>query len=72
MDKFEELKQIFKGILADLGLSEEQVSSIMALVRTPQEMTKIVDHIEQNPKINYEELFQKVLDSIDFDVVIDK
>ncbi len=70
MDKFLELKNIFAGILKDLGLDEKQLSSITELVRTPTEMTKIVDAIEKNPTIKYNELFQIVLDSIDFEIEI--
>lgn len=70
MNKFEELKQIFKGILIDLNLSEKELVSIMTLVRTPQEMAKIVDAIESNPGIKYPELFEIVLNSIDFEIEI--
>ena len=70
MNKFEELKQIFKGILIDLNLSEKELESIMTLVRTPQEMAKIVDAIESNPGIKYPELFEIVLNSIDFEIEI--
>ena len=70
MDKFEELKQIFKGILVGLNLTEKELESIITLVRTPVEMTRIVDAIEKNPTMKYEELFQVVLDSIDFDIEI--
>ena len=72
MDKFEELKQIFKGILVGLNLTEKELESIMTLVRTPVEMTRIVDAIEKNPTMKYEELFQVVLDSIDFDLEINQ
>ena len=72
MDKFEELKQIFKGILVDLNLTEKELESIVTLVRTPAEMVKIVDAIEANPSIKYNELFQVVLDSIDFDIEINQ
>lgn len=72
MDKFEELKQIFKGILVGLNLTEKELESIMTLVRTPIEMTRIVDAIEKNPTMKYEELFQVVLDSIDFDIEINQ
>lgn len=72
MDKFEELKQIFRGILEGLNLTEKELESIMTLVRTPVEMTRIVDAIEKNPTMKYEELFQVVLDSIDFDIEINQ
>ena len=72
MDKFEELKQIFKGILIDLNLTEKELESIVTLVRTPAEMVKIVDAIEANPSIKYNDLFQVVLDSIDFDIEINQ
>lgn len=72
MDKFEELKQIFKGILEGLNLTEKELESVMTLVRTPVEMTRIVDAIEKNPTMKYEELFQVVLDSIDFDIEINQ
>lgn len=72
MDKFEELKQIFKGILVGLNLTEKELESVMTLVRTPVEMTRIVDAIEKNPTMKYEELFQVVLDSIDFDIEINQ
>ena len=72
MDKFEELKQIFKGILVGLNLTEKELESIMTLVRTPVEMTRIVDAIEKNPTMKYEDLFQVVLDSIDFDIEINQ
>ena len=72
MDKFEELKQIFKGILVGLNLTEKELESIMTLVRTPVEMTRIVDAIEKDPTMKYEELFQVVLDSIDFDIEINQ
>lgn len=71
MEKYEELKQIFKGILTDLKLSEEHINAIMALVKKPQEMAKIVDAIEKNPDIKYPELFQVVLDSIEFEINIE-
>ena len=72
MNKFDELKQIFKGILTDLKLTEKEVESIMTLVRTPAEMTKIVDAIESNQGIKYNELFEVVLNSIDFDIEINQ
>ena len=72
MDKFEELKQIFRGILVGLNLTEKELESVMTLVRTPVEMTRIVDAIEKNPTMKYEELFQVVLDSIDFDIEINQ
>ena len=72
MDKFEELKQIFRGILEGLNLTEKELESIITLVRTPVEMTRIVDAIEKNPTMKYEELFQVVLDSIDFDIEINQ
>lgn len=72
MDKFEELKQIFKGILIDLNLTEKELESIVTLVRTPAEMTRIVDAIEANPNIKYNELFEVVLNSIDFDIEINQ
>ena len=72
MDKFEELKQIFKGILIDLNLTEKELESIVTLVRTPAEMTRIVDAIEANPNIQYNELFEVVLNSIDFDIEINQ
>ena len=72
MNKFDELKQIFKGILTDLKLTEKEVESIMTLVRTPAEMTKIVDAIESNQDIKYNELFEVVLNSIDFDIEINQ
>jgi hypothetical protein len=72
MDKFEELKQIFRGILEGLNLTKKELESIMTLVRTPVEMTRIVDAIEKNPTMKYEELFQVVLDSIDFDIEINQ
>ena len=72
MDKFEELKQIFKGILVGLNLTDKELESVMTLVRTPVEMTRIVDAIEKNPTMKYEELFQVVLDSIDFDIEINQ
>ena len=68
----EELKQIFKGILIDLNLTEKELESIVTLVRTPAEMTKIVDAIEANPNIKYNELFEVVLNSIDFDIEINQ
>ena len=71
MDKFEELKQIFRGILVDLKYTDEQIKSITDLVRTPEEMVKIVNAIEENQGISYNELFEIVLNSIDFDIVID-
>ncbi len=72
MDKFEELKQIFKGILTDLKLTDKEIESIMALVRTPAEMAKIVDAIDANQNITYNELFEVVLNSIDFDIEINQ
>ena len=71
MDMFENLKKIFRGILVDLKLTEEQIKSITDLVRTPEEMTKIVNEIDANPEIKYNELFEIVLNSIDFDIVIE-
>ena len=70
MNKFEELKQIFKNIIVDLGYTDEQVSAIVSIVRTPAEMTKIVDIIEKNQNITYEELFEELLKIIDFDIII--
>ena len=72
MDKFEELKQIFKGILTDLKLTDKEIESIMTLVRTPAEMAKIVDAIDVNQNITYNELFEVVLNSIDFDIEINQ
>jgi len=72
MDKFEELKQIFKGILTDLKLTNKEIESIMTLVRTPAEMAKIVDAIDANQNITYNELFEVVLNSIDFDIEINQ
>ena len=71
MDTLEQLKKIFKQILVDLKLTEEQIKSITDLVRTPEEMTKIVNEIDANPEIKYNELFEIVLNSIDFDIVIE-
>ena len=71
MDKFIELKQIFKGIITDLGYSEEQVKSITEIVRTPQEMAEIVDVIDKNKNIKYNTLFDIVLNTIKFDIIID-
>ena len=71
MDKFNELKQIFKGIITDLGYSEEQVKSITEIVRTPQEMAAIVDVIDKNKNIKYNTLFDIVLNTIKFDIIID-
>ena len=70
-DKFEELKKIFRGILIDLKYTDEQIKSITDLVRTPEEMTKIVNAIDEKPEIEYNELFEIVLNSIDFDIVIE-
>ena len=71
MDKFLELKQIFKGIITDLGYSEEQVKSITEIVRTPQEMAAIVDIIDKHKTIEYNTLFDIVLNTIQFDIIID-
>ncbi len=71
MDKLVELKQIFRGILLDLKLTENEIKSIMDLVRTPEEMIKIVNAIEENPEIEYSALFEIVLNSINFDIIID-
>ena len=71
MDKFLELKQIFKGIITDLGYSEEQIKSITEIVRTPEEMAKIVDAIDKNKNIKYNDLFEIVLESINFEVIVD-
>ena len=71
MDKFEELKKIFRGILIDLKYTDEQIKSITDLVRSPEEMVKIVNAIEDNPNIEYNALFEIVLNSIEFDIVID-
>ena len=65
------LKEIFKGILVDLSYTEEQIKSITDLVRSPEEMVKIVNAIEQNPGIDYNSLFEIVLNSIEFDIIID-
>ena len=71
MDKYVQLKQIFKGIITDLGYSEEQVKSITEIVRTPQEMAAIVDVIDKNKNIEYNTLFEIVLNTIKFDIIID-
>ena len=71
MNKFDELKQVFRGILTDLNLTEEQVGAIMEIVRTPQEMAKIVDIIEKNPGIEYEKLFEEILNVIEFDIIVE-
>ena len=71
MDKFNELKQIFKGIITDLGYTKEQVTSITEIVRTPQEMAAIVDVIDKNKNIKYNTLFDIVLNTIKFDIIID-
>ena len=72
MDGLVKLKEIFKGILVDLNYTDEQIKSITDLVRSPEEMVKIVNAIEENPGIDYNSLFEIVLNSIDFDIVIDK
>lgn len=71
MDKFNELKQIFKGIITDLGYTDKQVKSITEIVRTPQEMATIVDVIDKNKNIKYNTLFDIVLNTIKFDIIID-
>lgn len=71
MEGLVKLKEIFKGILVDLNYTEEQIKSITDLVRSPEEMVKIVNAIEQNPGIDYNSLFEIVLNSIEFDIVID-
>ena len=71
MDGLIKLKEIFKGILVDLKYTDEQIKSITDLVRSPEEMVKIVNAIEQNPGIDYDSLFEIVLNSIEFDIVID-
>ena len=71
MDKFNELKQIFKGIITDLGYTDKQVKSITEIVRTPQEMAAIVDVIDKNKNIKYNTLFDIVLNTIKFDIIID-
>lgn len=68
MDKYQELKQIFAGILKDLGLAENEVEYLTTFVRTPQEMSQMVDLIEQNPNITYEELVQASFDIIDYEI----
>lgn len=70
MNKFDELKHVFKGILTDINLTEEQVETILNIVRTPQEMAKIVDVIEKNPEIEYEKLFEEIMNIIDFDIIV--
>lgn len=71
MDGLVKLKEIFKGILVDLKYTDEQIKSITDLVRSPEEMVKIVNAIEQNPGIDYNSLFEIVLNSIEFDIIID-
>ena len=71
MDSLIKLKEVFRGILIDLKLTENEIKSITDLVRTPEEMVRIVNAIETNPDIKYNELFEIVLNSIDFDIVID-
>ena len=71
MDGLVKLKEIFRGILVDLNFTEEQIKSITDLVRSPEEMIKIVNAIEENPGIDYNSLFEIVLNSIEFDIVID-
>ena len=71
MDGLIKLKEIFKGILVDLKYTDEQIKSITDLVRSPEEMVKIVNAIEQNPGIDYDSLFEIVLNSIEFDIIID-
>ena len=44
----------------------------MNLVRTPQEMAKIVDVIEKNPGIQYEKLFEEILNIIEFDIIVNQ
>ena len=56
--------------MIDLKLTEKEIESITTLVRTPVEMTRIVDAIEQSPEIKYNELFEIVLNSIDFEIEI--
>ena len=51
MDKYIELRKIFAGILKGLGLSDEEVQSLSTFVRTPVEMEKMVNLIEENPNI---------------------
>ena len=71
MDKFLELKQIFKGIITDIGYTEEQIKSITEIVRTPEEMAAIVDVIDKHQNIEYNTLFEIVLNTIKFDIIID-
>ena len=71
MEGLVKLKEIFKGILVDLKYTDEQIKSITDLVRSPEEMVKIVNAIEQNPGIDYNSLFEIVLNSIEFDIIID-
>ena len=72
MDKYIELKNIFRGILIDLNYTEEQVKSITDLVRSPEEMATIVNAIDANKNIEYNDLFEIVLNSIKFDILVDK
>lgn len=68
MDKYIELRKIFAGILKSLGLSEEEVQSLSTFVRTPVEMEKMVNLIEENPNITYQELMQASFDIIDYEI----
>lgn len=72
MDKYQELRQIFKGIITDLGFKENEIEALTTTVRTPQEMAKVVDKIEQTPNITYEELFEYALSIIDFEIEINQ
>lgn len=65
-----ELKKIFKKLLEDINLKPQEVEAITTLVRTPMEMAKIVDVIEQNPEITYPELFEAAMNIIDFEIEI--
>ena len=68
MDKYIELRKIFAGILKGLGLSDEEVQSLSTFVRTPVEMEKMVNLIEENPNITYQELMQASFDIIDYEI----
>ena len=44
----------------------------MDLAISPEEMATIVDAIDNNKNIKYDELFEIVLKTIKFDIVVDK
>ena len=60
--KLSQLQIIFAQILVDLELDIEEVAVIMLLLKTEQQMEKMVDYIEKNPTTTINKLLAKAVE----------